>query len=87
MIPDQVEVISDELRRFSSAFDLVLTSGGIGPTHDDVTYEAVADAFGDCMHYDPYLTAFVEEWFKTTDRSEPCFKLAQVCLISLSEPF
>ena len=38
VVPDQVDVISDELRKFSRDFALVLTSGDIGPTHDDVTY-------------------------------------------------
>ena len=30
------------MKKFSNNFDLVLTSGGIGPTHDDVTFEGVA---------------------------------------------
>ena len=37
MIADTVKVIADEVKLFSNSFDLVLTSGGLGPTHDDVT--------------------------------------------------
>ena len=78
MIPDKVDVIADELRKFSRDFSLVLTSGGIGPTHDDVTYEAAAAAFDDRLEENAYLGSFVQSWFKTSDRSKPCFKLAQI---------
>lgn len=44
--PDEVEVIARDLRELSSAHDLVITTGGVGPTHDDVTIKAVAAAFG-----------------------------------------
>ncbi|MEM8934558.1 MAG: competence/damage-inducible protein A [Acidobacteriota bacterium] len=43
--PDEIEVIVDDLRDLSAAHDYVFTSGGVGPTHDDVTMEAVARAF------------------------------------------
>ena len=49
VIPDKVDVIAEELRKFSRDFSLVLTSGGIGPTYDNVTYEAAAAAFDDCL--------------------------------------
>jgi molybdenum cofactor synthesis domain-containing protein len=45
-IPDVTPVIADHVRVMSAAFDFVLTSGGIGPTHDDLTIEGVAAAFG-----------------------------------------
>ncbi|KAE8348095.1 MoaB/Mog domain-containing protein [Aspergillus coremiiformis] len=49
----KVEVIADDegeiieaVRRMSHNYDFVVTSGGIGPTHDDITYESIAKAFG-----------------------------------------
>ncbi len=46
IIPDEVETIGREAAAFSAAFDFVFTTGGVGPTHDDVTMEGVARAFG-----------------------------------------
>jgi molybdenum cofactor synthesis domain-containing protein len=45
VIADNRQVIIDTVQNLSAAYDLVFTSGGIGPTHDDITTEAVAAAF------------------------------------------
>ena len=45
VISDNRQVIIDTVQTLSAAYDLVFTSGGIGPTHDDITTEAVAAAF------------------------------------------
>jgi molybdenum cofactor synthesis domain-containing protein len=44
--PDEIDVISRDLTELRSSHDLVFTSGGVGPTHDDVTIEGVAASFG-----------------------------------------
>jgi molybdenum cofactor synthesis domain-containing protein len=46
MVPDEMNVIAEEVRALSGGHDVVFTSGGVGPTHDDITIEAVALAFG-----------------------------------------
>jgi FAD synthetase len=45
-IQDDVEIIGKEVATFSDRFDYVFTSGGVGPTHDDVTIEGVAHGLG-----------------------------------------
>src|SRR5207245_8813008 len=45
-IPDQIELIGQEVAAFSRRFDWVFTSGGVGPTHDDVTIDGIAHGFG-----------------------------------------
>lgn len=46
MIGDDHAAIVRHVREMSGAYDHLFTSGGIGPTHDDITAEAVADAMG-----------------------------------------
>jgi molybdenum cofactor synthesis domain-containing protein len=43
--PDEVDTISADLSELRGTHDLVFTSGGVGPTHDDVTIEGVAASF------------------------------------------
>jgi molybdenum cofactor synthesis domain-containing protein len=46
IVADDAEVISEAVRTFSDRFDYVFTTGGIGPTHDDITADCIAAAFG-----------------------------------------
>ncbi|XP_019885564.1 FAD synthase isoform X2 [Camponotus floridanus] len=45
IVPDIIDDIAKEIKSASKQYSVVFTSGGVGPTHDDVTYEAIAKAF------------------------------------------
>jgi len=64
------------VQEFSKKYTHVITSGGIGPTHDDVTFESVARAFGEHVVPHPELVAVCKEFFGTDDLASPKLKLA-----------
>jgi molybdenum cofactor synthesis domain-containing protein len=61
VVPDVVATIADEVRSSSAQFDLVITTGGVGPTHDDVTFAGVALAFGVPLERHPELAKLLLE--------------------------
>ena len=63
-IPDELPLIRDEVRYQHETFDRVFTSGGVGPTHDDVTIEGVARGMGLKLVRHPMLVAILERHFR-----------------------
>src|SRR5690606_10377770 len=61
-IPDVPRVIAEEVRRCSQLADHVFTTGGVGPTHDDVTLESVALAFDLPLERNPALVRVLERF-------------------------
>ncbi len=55
VIPDEVAVIAETVRALAPAVDVLFTSGGVGPTHDDVTIEGVARGLGRAVVREPRL--------------------------------
>ncbi len=60
IIPDVADVIIRTVNEVRAAFDHVFTTGGIGPTHDDITSECVAAAFGVPWEKQPVVWARME---------------------------
>ncbi|KAL7301222.1 hypothetical protein TKK_0006187 [Trichogramma kaykai] len=63
IVPDEKEIIAEEVHHASQAFSFVFTCGGVGPTHDDVTYEAVAQGFGLETSINKELLSYMEGLF------------------------
>ena len=78
VVPDVQEVIAKEVALLSPQYTHLLTSGGIGPTHDDVTFESVAMAFQEEVVLHPELARLVEEFFGKVDKESGATKLAMV---------
>lgn len=78
VIPDVQEVIASEVALLAPQFTHVITSGGIGPTHDDVTFESIAKAFQEELYPHPELSQLVKEFFGTVDKDSAAMKLAMV---------
>lgn len=78
VIPDIQEVISREVALLSPQYTHVITSGGIGPTHDDITFESIAMAFQEELYPHPELSQLVKEFFGTVNKKSAAMKLAMV---------
>jgi molybdenum cofactor synthesis domain-containing protein len=63
VIPDDVNTIAEESSTFSGAYDIVFTTGGVGPTHDDVTVEGVAKGLGRRVITHPDLERVIHELY------------------------
>ena len=61
IIPDVEDTIVEQVNALRAAHDYVFTTGGIGPTHDDITAQSVARAFGVALERNPQAVALLEE--------------------------
>jgi molybdenum cofactor synthesis domain-containing protein len=58
---DEIDIIARDLNELRAAHDLVFTSGGVGPTHDDVTLPAVARAFDRALERSPIIEDLIRQ--------------------------
>lgn len=61
VVPDDIDVIARDVAMLSRSFDHVFTTGGVGPTHDDVTIEAVAQGLQRRVVIHPELEAILDQ--------------------------
>ena len=64
VVPDQIERIGEAVNALRSAHDYLFTTGGIGPTHDDITVDAIAAAFGVEVIVDPGARRILEDYYR-----------------------
>ena len=82
VIPDDEKIIIDTVNEIRKKFTYVFTTGGIGPTHDDITAESISKAFG--IEYNFHKEAFkiLEAYYKPGEFNEGRQKMAKMPVTS-----
>ncbi len=78
VLPDNADVIVDTLRAWSPRVDYVLTTGGIGPTHDDITAACVAQAVNRPFVRHPEAEAALRAYYKPEELNEARLSMADM---------
>lgn len=80
IVPDVEEEIVTSLNALRHRYTYVFTTGGIGPTHDDITADSVAKAFGVGIDHDPRAVAVMKARFDAlgTEMNEARMRMARV---------
>jgi len=80
-VGDNLGRVSDTVRRGLERSDLVIMTGGLGPTEDDLTREAIANLLGEEMVVQPELEAHLRGWYARRNRPMPEMNVKQATLI------
>jgi molybdenum cofactor synthesis domain-containing protein len=78
VVPDDEEEIVAALNALRHRYTYIFTTGGIGPTHDDITAECVAKAFGVPIDYDPRAVALLKQRFQGPDLNEARMRMTRI---------
>ena len=76
VIPDIPEAIIATVNEVRAKFDYVFTTGGIGPTHDDITAECIARAFGVPLIQNPEARAILEDFYGAAELNPGRLRMA-----------
>ena len=78
VVPDVEAEIVTAVDALRARYDHVLTTGGIGPTHDDITADAIAKAFAVPIDFDPRAVAILAERYGKADLNEARMRMARI---------
>lgn len=78
IIPDVETTIIKKVKYYSENYDYVFTTGGIGPTHDDITTESIAKAFKVKLLRNPEAVAIMERYYDPGTLTEARLKMADI---------
>ncbi len=78
VVPDIEAEIVAAVNALRTRYDHVFTTGGIGPTHDDITADAIAKAFGVPIDVDPRAVAMLLERIPKPDLNEARLRMARI---------
>jgi molybdenum cofactor synthesis domain-containing protein len=80
VVSDETDDIVDAVNALRARYTYIFTTGGIGPTHDDITADAVAKAFGVALPINPQARAMLESrWKETgTEVNEARLRMARI---------
>lgn len=69
VVGDNPARLKDSIAIARSRADLIITTGGLGPTYDDLTKNIIAEAFGRKMVFHPEEDEFIRDWFRKNSRN------------------
>ncbi len=78
VIPDKENIIVNSVNELRKKYQYVFTTGGIGPTHDDITSESIAKAFGKKYDYNKEAYSILEKYYENSDFNEGRKKMARM---------
>ena len=78
VVPDVEDEIVAAVNALRARYTYLFTTGGIGPTHDDITADSVAKAFGVPIDVDPRAVAVMRERYKPEDLNEARLRMARI---------
>jgi molybdenum cofactor synthesis domain-containing protein len=78
VVADDEAAIVEAVNALRHRWTYVFTTGGIGPTHDDITAECVAKAFGVPIGYDPRAVAIMRERFAEHELNEARMRMTRI---------